>query len=93
MTKNPLTIQVESYLGSLFVFSTAVIFGTMIYVSAQNMNSEIIIMESQRTTIKTVSPAEKALIDEWTKKNNIKIPQGKNYRYMTIHYPNKPWTD
>ncbi len=91
--KNPLTIQVESYLGSLFVFSTAVIFGTMIYVSAQNMDSEIVIMESQRVTIKTVSSAERALIDEWVKNNNIKIPPGKNYRYITRHYPNKPWAD
>ena len=89
--KNPLTIQVESYLGSFFVLSTAIFFGTLIYTAAQNFDSESIIMESQRVSIKTVSPSERALIDDWIKESHIKIPEGKGYRYVKVKYPNKPW--
>ena len=91
--KNPLTIKVESYLGSFFVLSTAIFFGSMIYISAKNLDSEIIVMESQRVHIKTISPTEKAIIDEWVKQNHVSIPEGKGYRYITLKYPSKPWFD
>ena len=93
MIRNPLTIKVESYLGAFFVLSTAIFFGLMVYRSAQDFDSESIIMESQRVSIKTVSPTEKTLINNWVKANHITLPKGKGYRYVINEYKTKPWLD
>ena len=89
--RNPLTIKIESYFGAFLVLSTAIFFGTFIYRSAADFDSEIIIINSQRVSIKTVSSAERALINDWMRLNNIQFPDGKGYRYMIRNYPNKPW--
>lgn len=91
--KNPLTIKIESYFGVFLVLSTAIFWGTFIYRSAEDFNSETIIMESQRLSIKTVSSAERKLIDDWMRFNDIQFPNGKGYRYIVKNYPDKPWTD
>lgn len=93
MIRNPLTVQIESCLGAFFILSTAIFFSTLIYGSAQNLNSESLVIESQRISIKTVSPAERALIDEWLRQKHIAIPEGKGYRYMKNKYPDRPWLD
>ena len=89
--KNPLTIQVESFLGGFIVLSTAIFFGALIYKSAQDFDSESMTIELHRVSIKTITPQERALMDEWIKQNHINIPSGKGYRYVKIKYPDRPW--
>ena len=86
-------MKVESYMGAFFVLSTAIFFGLMIYRSAQDFDSENMVMESQRVRIKTVSPTEKALINDWVNENHITLPKGKGYRYVINEYKTKPWLD
>lgn len=89
--KNPLTVMVESYFGGFIVLSVAIFFGIMIYRVSQDLETDDIIFQSQRATIKTVSSTERALMDGWMRENNIKIPEGKGYRYMKVKYPERPW--
>lgn len=91
MNGNPLTLQVESRLGAAYISLLGLFFVGLIFIALKNFNSDSIILDSQNTQIKTISTTERYLIDGWLKDNQIKVPEGKGYRYVIQQYPTKPW--
>jgi len=88
---NPLTIQVESRLGAVYISLLAIFFIGLFFIALKNFNSDSIILNSQSSQIKTISNTERDLINNWIKENNIEIPEGNGYRYIIQQYPSKPW--
>ena len=88
---NPLTIQVESRLGAVYISLLAIFFIGLFFIALKNFNSDSIIFNSQNFQIKTISNTERDLINNWIKENNIEIPEGNGYRYIIQQYPSKPW--
>ena len=88
---NPLTTQVESRLGAVYITLLTMFFVGLIFIALKNFNSDSIILDSQSAQVKTISNTERYLIDSWLKENQIEIPEGKGYRYVTQEYPSKPW--
>ncbi|OGN01658.1 MAG: hypothetical protein A3G51_02945 [Candidatus Yanofskybacteria bacterium RIFCSPLOWO2_12_FULL_43_11b] len=88
---NPLTLQVESRLGALYVSLLGLFFVGLIFIALKNFNSDSIILNSQTAQVKTISTTERDLINGWITENQIEIPQGKGYRYVIQQYPSKPW--
>lgn len=88
---NPLTTQVESRLGAVYIVLLSLFFIGLIFIALKNFNSDSIILDSQTAQVKTISTTERYLIDGWIKDNQIDIPEGKGYRYVIQKYPSKPW--
>ena len=88
---NPLTLQVESRLGAFYISLLGLFFVGLIFIALKNFNSDSIILDSQSVQVRTISSAERDLINNWIQNNDIKIPNGKGYRYMIQQYPDKPW--
>lgn len=88
---NPLTIQVESRLGAVYISLLGLFFVGLIFVALKNFNSDSIILDSQVAQVKSISSTERYLINAWIKENNIEIPEGKGYRYVIQKYSSKPW--
>jgi len=89
--KNPLTFQVESYLGAGFVVLFAGFCVSLIFVALKNFDSEIEIMGAQETHIRTISPTERSNMESWIRVNSINIPEGEGYRWLIRTYPSRPW--
>ena len=90
---NPLTMQVESRLGALFISLMVIFMAGILFVAIKNYNSDQIVFETSMTEnqIKTMSSTERQLIAQWVKDNNITVPDGKGYNYFVQQYPNRPW--
>lgn len=88
---NPLTTQVESRLGAVYISLLAMFFVGLIFIALKNFNSDSIVLDAQTTQVKTISNTERYLIEGWVKENQIEIPEGKGYRYVIQQYPSKPW--
>ena len=88
---NPLTQQVESRLGAVYISLLGLFFVGLIFIALKNFNSDSIILNSQTAQVKTISSTERDLINAWIQENNIKVPEGKGYRYIIQRYPSKPW--
>lgn len=88
---NPLTVQVESRLGILYISLLGMFFVGLIFIALKNFNSDLAILDSQTAQVKTISNTERYLIDNWVKENQIEIPKGKGYRYVIQQYSSKPW--
>lgn len=88
---NPLTTQVESRLGAVYIVLLTAFFVGLIFIALKNFNSDTIALDSQTAQVKTISNTERYLIDSWMKENEIVIPEGKGYRYVIQKYPSKPW--
>ncbi|HEY4474921.1 MAG TPA: hypothetical protein VJC06_03300 [Candidatus Paceibacterota bacterium] len=88
---NPLTNQVESRLGAFYISLLSMFFVGLIFIALENFNSDLIILDSQSAQVKTISNTERYLINIWIKENNVKVPEGKGYRYLIQRYPSKPW--
>ncbi len=91
MTGNPLTLQIESRLGVVYISLLAIFFIGLVFIALKNFNSDSIILNSQSVQVKTISTTERYLIDGWLKENRIEIPEGKGYKYIIQQYPSKPW--
>lgn len=52
--RNPLTIQVESYLGAVFIVLFALFFIGLIFVSMKNFNSDLTVLNSDQAQIRTI---------------------------------------
>lgn len=63
----------------------------LIFVSLENFNSDLLVLDSQNVRIKTISTSERSLINSWLEDNQIEIPEGKGYRYIINQYPSRPW--
>lgn len=88
---NPLTTQVESRLGAAYISLMALFFVGLIFIAMKNFNSDAVLLEADQTRVKTISGTERTLIENWVRENNIELPEGEGYRYLTRKYPNKPW--
>lgn len=88
---NPLTMQVESQLGALYISLVGFFFVGLIFIALKNFNSDSVILNSQTAQVKTISSTERGLINNWAQHNDIEIPEGKGYRYVIQQYPDKPW--
>ena len=88
---NPLTTQVESRLGAVYIVLLALFFVGLIFIALKNFSSDSMILDSQSAQVKTISNTERYLIEGWLKDNQIEIPEGKGYKYVIKEYPSKPW--
>ncbi len=88
---NPLTVQVESRLGAVYISLLGLFFVGLIFIALKNFNSDVIILDSQTVQVKTISSTERDLINNWVQDNQLDIPKGKGYRYIIQQYPSKPW--
>lgn len=90
--KNPLTFRVESWLGSVFVLIISAFFVGFFIIAVKNFNSDTDILNSSSVKLRTVSPEEKSMIDQWLQQNNIGISAPEvGYRYIIQKFPDKPW--
>jgi len=89
--RNPLTLQIESQLGALFVTLFTLFMIGLIFIVIKNLNSDAIILDASRAEVKSISSTERQLISGWVKENEILIPEGEGYRYVVRQYPAKPW--
>jgi len=91
--RNPLTFQVESWVGSLLVLAFAVFLVGIFFVALKNFNSEAEILASPSgVNFKKISLEEKKLIDNWLNKTKPDITVNDvGYRYIIKTYPEKPW--
>ncbi len=91
--KNPLTLRIETWLGSVFVLLAAAFFVGLFVIALKNFNSDTQILNSSGTKLRTVSPEERSLIDQWLQQNNVGISASEvGYRYIIQKFPDKPWT-
>lgn len=90
--KNPLTFRVESWLGSVVVLAVSAFLVGWFLIAVRNFNSDTEILNSSSTKLRTVSPEEKSLIDQWLQQDNIGISASEvGYRYIIQKFPDKPW--
>lgn len=82
---NPLTIQVESRLGAVYISLLGLFFVGLIFIALKNFNSDSVVLDSQTAQVKTVSSTERDLINNWIQDNQIEVPKGKGYRYIIQH--------
>lgn len=89
--RNFLTIEIESYVGAIFVTLLAVFFIGIMFVMLKNFDSDITVITSEQVQVRTISATERVLIQDWIKENNVKIPEEVGYRYLIEKYPSRPW--
>lgn len=90
--KNPLTLKVESWLGSFIVLLISAFLVGWFLIAVRNFGSDSEALNSSTFELKTVSPEERLLIDQWLRQNNIgDSAGGANYRYIIRQFPDKPW--
>ena len=89
--RNPITFRTESMLGSVFVSIFSVFLISILIIEMKNFNSDIDTLDINNTHIKFPSMNERLVVKKWVEENNIKIPEGKGYRYLAKQYPDKPW--
>ena len=87
---NPLTIQVESRLGVVYVSLLGLFFVGLIFIALKNFNSDLIVLDSQSAQVKTISTTERYLINDWIQRNKIEVPESKGYRYIIQRYLANP---
>jgi len=89
--RNFLTIEIESYVGAIFIGLLAVFFIGLIFIAMKNFDSEVTIITSEQVQVKTISATERELILDWISDNKVKIPEEVGYRYLINKYPSRPW--
>ncbi len=89
--RNPLTFEIESYLGAGFVFLLTVFLVAFLFAVMRNFDAEIDMLNATQTKIRAISPIQLQLMEAWVRENNIEIPQDEGYRYLLRAYPTKPW--
>mgnify|MGYP001568507377 CR=1 FL=1 len=88
---NPLTMQIESRMGAAFISLMAIFMAGILFVAIKNYDSDQIVLNASATQVKSMSSTERQIIAQWVNDNNIVIPDGKGYNYLTKQYPNRPW--
>lgn len=88
---NPLTTQIESKMGMMFIGVTALFMAGVLFIAIKNYDSDQIVLDASVTQVKTMTSTERQLIAQWVQGNNIQIPQGKGYNYLVQTYPDRPW--
>ena len=88
---NPLTMEVESKLGAVFILMLALFMAGIIFIALKNYNSDLIVLDASTVEVKSMSSTERQLIANWIRENNIDLPEGKGYRAIAQDYPDRPW--
>lgn len=78
-------------MGSAFMFLLAGFMVGLFFIAFKNFNSDVDVLDSTQTRLKTISPVERELIDEWLKSGAVEVPPGTRYRTILKDYPSKPW--
>ena len=89
--RNFLTIEVESYMGAMFITLLAAFFIGFLFISIKNLDSDISIITSEQVHVKNISATERELIRNWIRENKVEIPEEVGYRYLIKKYPSRPW--
>lgn len=90
--RNPLTLHIESWLGSVFIIALSVFFVGLLFIAIKNFDSDNKILNASGTKVKSVSVQERRLIDEWLGRNQIELSvEEVGYRYIVKKYPDRPW--
>jgi hypothetical protein len=91
--KNPLTLNIETWFGSVLVLLASAFFVGFFMIALKNFNSDTQILNSSGAKLRTISPEERSLIDRWLQQNNVGISAEEvGYRYIIQKFPDKPWT-
>ena len=93
--KNPLTFQVESSLGAVFLSLLSVFFIGLLFIAMKNFSSDIDVLSAVSGNNKVVrmSQTERLLIWQWVSDNEIEIPEDQGYNYLIKKYPLRPWLE
>ncbi|OGM99238.1 MAG: hypothetical protein A2915_02790 [Candidatus Yanofskybacteria bacterium RIFCSPLOWO2_01_FULL_41_34] len=91
MSRNLLTLQIESRLGAFYISLLGLFFVGLMFIALKNFESDSIVLDSQSTQVRTISSTERDLINNWILENQVEIPKDKGYRYIIQQYPAKPW--
>ena len=92
--RDPLTYQVETWLGSVFVLIVSAFLVGFFWIQVKNFESDTEIFNYSIIRIANVTYAERQQIDQWLANNKI-LPSVKEvgYRYIVKKYPDKPWLE
>ena len=93
--KNPLTSNVESSLGAVFISLLTFFFIGLVFIAIKNFNSDIDVMAAtdSNNKVSIVSQSERTLIQQWIEANGVQLPAGTGYKYILRKYPGRPWLD
>lgn len=69
----------------------AAFFIGLIFIAMKNFDSDLTIITSEQTQIKTISVTERILIRDWLIESQIETPEKVGYRYLIGKYPSRPW--
>ena len=78
-------------MGAIFISALALFFIGLLFISVKNFGSDVTIITSEQTNVRTISGTEKILIRNWIEENDIVIPEEVGYRYLIEEYPSRPW--
>ncbi|KKU75562.1 MAG: hypothetical protein UY20_C0002G0030 [Candidatus Yanofskybacteria bacterium GW2011_GWA1_48_10] len=88
---NPLTRELESKMGMVFFALLALFLAGILFITIKNYDSDQIAINATATQVKSMTSTERQLIAVWIKDNNIELPEGKGYKFLTQKYPDRPW--
>lgn len=91
--KNPLTFNIESYIGAVFMALFGLFLVSLLFVVIRNTQNDIDIMSAtqNRVKVQSVSETELNLMQKWIEANKIEVPEDQGYRYILRTYPTRPW--
>lgn len=91
--RNPFTFQIESYSGAVFMLLVGAFFASFMYIAIKNFDTDIETLDAQHVTakIKTISPAQRELMEIWMRENGVELPEGESLRWLIRKYPDRPW--
>lgn len=68
-------------------------FTSFLYIAIKNFNTDLETIDAQQITtkIKTISPAQRELMEIWMRENAVELPEGESLRWLLKQYPERPW--
>ena len=92
--RNPLTFQIESSLGAVFISLLSLFFIGLLFISIKNFGNDVdVLAASSDTRVSKLTQTERLLLKQWIEDNHVTIPEGSGYNYLLRKYPKKPWLD
>jgi len=92
--RNPLTFQIESSLGAVFISLLSLFFIGLLFISIKNFGNDVdVLAASSDIRVSKLTQTERLLLKQWIEDNHVTIPEGFGYNYLLRKYPKKPWLD
>lgn len=86
------SMKINSWVGGVIIVGFSAFLVGFFILAVRNFNSDVDVLSSTGAQIKTISPQEKFLIDQWLQDNAPGISaQDVGYRYILQKYPERPW--